>query len=152
VRALREHRAAGHHLVLVTGAVTPLTRPIAPLFDEIIAAELQVDDLGRCTGLLRRPPLVGESRASWLRHRAAEAGWDLEASYAYADSTSDLPLLRAVGHPVVVDPDVVLSRVARKERWPVEIWHQGTAPRREETTAAPSRQASAERPALSAVK
>jgi hypothetical protein len=52
----------------------------------------------------------------------------------------------------VVDPDVVLSRVARKERWPVEIWHQGTAPRREETTAAPSRQASAERPALSAVK
>jgi HAD superfamily hydrolase (TIGR01490 family) len=137
VRALREHRAAGHHLVLVTGAVEPLTRPIAPLFDEIVAAELQVDNHGRCTGLLERPPLVGESRASWLRHRATEAGWDLAASYAYADSTSDLPLLRAVGHPVVIDPDVVLSRVARKERWPVEIWHQGTAPRRLSTTPAP---------------
>jgi fatty acyl-CoA reductase len=69
---------------------------------------------------------VGESRAAWLRHRADEAGWDLAASYAYADSASDLPLLRAVGHPVVIDPDVVLSRVARKERWPVEIWHSGT--------------------------
>jgi HAD superfamily hydrolase (TIGR01490 family) len=131
VRAIREHRAAGHRLVLVTGAITPLTRPIAPLFDEIVAAELQVDSTGRCTGLLERPPLVGESRAAWLRHRAAEEGWDLGASYAYADSTSDLPLLRAVGHPVAIDPDVVLSRVARKERWPVEIWHAGTAPKRE---------------------
>jgi alcohol-forming fatty acyl-CoA reductase len=125
VRAIREHRAAGHRLVLVTGAITPLTRPIAPLFDEIIAAELALDSAGRCTGLLQRPPLVGESRGSWLKHRAAEAGWDLSASYAYADSASDLPLLRAVGNPVAIDPDVVLSRVARKERWPVEIWHSG---------------------------
>ncbi|MGN6474284.1 MAG: HAD-IB family hydrolase [Mycobacteriales bacterium] len=129
VRAIREHRAAGHRLVLVTGAITPLTRPIAPLFDEIVTAELAVDASGRCTGLLQRPPLVGESRASWLRHRASEAGWNLAASYAYADSASDLPLLRAVGHPVAIDPDVVLSRVARKERWPVEIWHSGTAPK-----------------------
>jgi HAD superfamily hydrolase (TIGR01490 family) len=123
VRAIREHRAAGHRLVLVTGAITPLTRPIAPLFDEIVAAELAVDASGRCTGLLERPPVVGESRATWLQHRASEAGWDLSVSYAYADSASDLPLLRAVGNPVVIDPDVVLSRVARKERWPVEIWH-----------------------------
>jgi HAD superfamily hydrolase (TIGR01490 family) len=130
IRAVREHRAAGHRLVLVTGAVAPLTRPIAALFDEIVAAELAVDDRGRCTGLLQRPPLVGESRASWLRHRAAEAQWDLSASYAYADSASDLPLLRAVGHPVVVDPDVVLSRVARRERWPVELWHRNNAANR----------------------
>jgi HAD superfamily hydrolase (TIGR01490 family) len=125
VRAIREHRAAGHRLVLVTGAITPLTRPLAPLFDEIVAAELAVDRSGRCTGLLQRPPLVGEARAAWLRHRAAEEGWELADSYAYADSASDLPLLRAVGNPVVVDPDVVLSRVARKERWPVELWHSG---------------------------
>jgi HAD superfamily hydrolase (TIGR01490 family) len=129
VRAIREHRAAGHRLVLVTGAITPLTRPIAPLFDEIVAVELAVDAAGRCTGLLQRPPLVGESRGSWLKHRAAESGWDLAASYAYADSASDLPLLRAVGNPVAIDPDIVLSRVARKERWPVEIWHAAGAPR-----------------------
>jgi HAD superfamily hydrolase (TIGR01490 family) len=131
VRAIRDHRAAGHRLVLVTGAVTPLTRPIAPLFDEILTAELAVDADGRCTGLLERPPLVGESRASWLRHRAIETGWDLSASYAYADSTSDLPLLRAVGNPVVISPDIVLSRVARKERWPVEIWNSGATAGRE---------------------
>jgi len=127
VRAVREHRDAGHRVVLVTGAVRPLTRPVATLFDEIVAAELAVSSEGRCTGLLQRPPMVGEARASWLRHRAQEAGWDLSASYAYADSASDLPLLRAVGNPVVVDPDVVLSRVARKERWPVELWHGSPA-------------------------
>jgi HAD superfamily hydrolase (TIGR01490 family) len=131
VRAIREHRGAGHRVVLVTGAVTPLTRPLAGLFDEVLAAELAVGPDGRCTGHLARPPLVGEGRAAWLRHRAREAGWDLAASYAYADSASDLPLLRAVGHPVAVDPDVVLSRVARRERWPVEDWHRLAPARRD---------------------
>src|SRR3954453_12037005 len=121
-RAVRGHRAPGHHTVLVTGAIAPLTRPVAPLFDEIVAAELSVGPDGRCTGFLTRPPLVGESRAAWLRHRAQEAGWDLSASFAYADSASDLPLLQAVGHPVVIDPDVALSRVARRLRWPVLNW------------------------------
>ncbi len=126
-RAVRAHRAAGHHTVLVTGAVAPLVRPVATLFDEVVAAELAVGPDGRCTGFLSRPPLVGEARAAWLRHRAGERGWDLPASYAYADSASDLPLLRAVGNPVVVDPDVRLSRVARQHRWPVEAWHARSA-------------------------
>jgi alcohol-forming fatty acyl-CoA reductase len=122
-RAVRDHRAAGHHTVLITGAIRPLTRPVEPLFDEVIAADLAVGADGRCTGFLVQPPLVGESRAAWLRHRGAGAGWDLTASYAYADSASDLPLLRAVGHPVAIDPDVALSRVARRQRWLVEDWH-----------------------------
>ena len=122
-RAVREHRAAGHHTLLITGAITPLTRPIAPLFDEVVAADLAIGSDGRCTGFLTKPPLVGESRAAWLRHRASGENWDLSASYAYADSASDLPLLRAVGHPVAVDPDITLSRLARRHRWPVEMWH-----------------------------
>jgi alcohol-forming fatty acyl-CoA reductase len=127
VRAVREHRAAGHHTLLITGAIAPLARPVAMLFDEVVAAELAVGPDGRCTGFLAHPPLVGESRAAYLRHRAETDGWDLSASYAYADSASDLPMLRAVGNPVVIDPDVALSRVARRHRWPVEEWH-GAAP------------------------
>jgi fatty acyl-CoA reductase len=122
-RAARDHRAAGHHTLLITGAIEPLTRPVAPLFDEIVAAQLAVGPDGRCTGFLTRPPLVGEARAAWLRHRAADEGWDLKASFAYADSASDLPMLRAVGNAVAVDPDVALSRIARRSRWPVEAWH-----------------------------
>ena len=47
VRRIREHRAAGHATILITGVVRPLTRPIQPLFDVIVAAELGVDEEGR---------------------------------------------------------------------------------------------------------
>ena len=122
VRRIREHRAAGHRTVLITGAIAPLTRPLAPLFDHIEAAQLSVDDRGVCTGHLDRPPLVGESRASWLRTYAAANGLELSRSYAYADSHSDLPMLLAVGNPVAVQPDITLYRQAKKARWPIVDW------------------------------
>jgi HAD superfamily hydrolase (TIGR01490 family) len=122
VRRIREHREAGHRTVLITGALDVFVQPLAPLFDEIVAAHLATDD-GRYTGYLETPPLVGEARAAWLRRHAAANGIDLAHSYAYADSHTDLPLLRAVGNPVAVNPDVSLFRVAKKRRWPVEEWH-----------------------------
>ena len=139
-RAVREHRAVGHHTILITGAIAPLTRPVAALFDEIAAADLAVGSDGRCTGFLIRPPIVGGARGAWLRHRAGEAGWDLASSFAYADSASDLPLLRAVGNPVAVNPDVSLSRIARRNRWPVVDWHaRVTAPPESASTASVGR-------------
>ena len=122
VRRVRQHRAAGHRTVLVTGAVRPLTRPLAHLFDHIEAADLATDSRGVCTGHLLASPLVGESRAAWLRHWAARQELDLARSYAYADSHSDLPLLQAVGNPVAVSPDVTLHRHAKKHRWPILTW------------------------------
>jgi HAD superfamily hydrolase (TIGR01490 family) len=122
VRRIREHRAAGHHTVLITGAIRPLTRPLRPLFDHIEAADLAVDARGVCTGFLAASPLVGESRAAWMRSYAEEHGIDMKASYAYADSHSDLPLLEAVGNPVAVRPDVPLYRHARRSHWDVVDW------------------------------
>jgi HAD superfamily hydrolase (TIGR01490 family) len=127
VRRVREHRAAGHTTVLITGAVRPLTRPLLPLFDHIEAAELGVDDRGRCTGFLAASPLVGESRSAWMHQWAAENDIDLAASYGYADSYSDLPLLAAVGNPVAVRPDVALFRHARKLRWNIVDWPSSPA-------------------------
>ena len=122
VRRIREHRSAGQRTVLITGAIRPLTRPLAPLFDHIEAADLAVDDHGVCTGFLAASPLVGESRAAWMRSYAAQHGIDLATSYGYADSHSDLPLLQAVGRPVVVKPDVSLYRHARRQRWTIVDW------------------------------
>lgn len=122
LRRVREHKAAGHRTVLITGAVRPLTRPLRPLFDAIVAADLEVDDSGRCTGFLASPPLVGEARSAWLRRYAEVEGFDLARSYGYADSHSDLPMLRAVGNPVAVSPDVPLWRHARRSRWTIENW------------------------------
>jgi len=122
VRRIREHRAAGHTTALITGVVRPLTRPIQPLFDVIVAAELAVDEEGRCTGFLTGPPVVGESRAAWLKHYAAQHGIDLDRSFAYADSHSDLPMLETVGNAVAVSPDIALMRAATRNRWSVVEW------------------------------
>jgi HAD superfamily hydrolase (TIGR01490 family) len=130
VRRIREHRAAGHVTVLVTGVVRPLTRPLEPLFDVIVAADLATDGDGRCTGFLSGPPLVGESRAAWLQHYATLNGIDLARSFAYADSHSDLPMLQTVGHPVAVSPDIPLMRAAGAKQWSVVEWKiKPSAPR-----------------------
>ena len=126
VRRIREHRAAGHRTVLVTGAIRPLTRPLAPLFDHIEAADLAVDGSGVCTGRLAASPLVGEARAAFVKAYAREHGLDLAGCFAYADSHSDLPLLAAVGRPVAVRPDVPLYRHARKAHWPIVDWSSPT--------------------------
>src|SRR5207237_10361676 len=95
--------------------------PLPPSSARVAAPKLAASD-GRLTGRLAAPPPVGEARAAWLRGLAAQDGADLSQSFAYADSHSDLPLLRAVGNPVAVNPDVALYRVARRHRWPVESW------------------------------
>ena len=122
IRRIREHRSAGHRTMLLTAAARPFLRPLEPLFDVVIGADLQVDGDGRYTGFMSTPPLVGEARAAWLRRHATTHGVDLRHSYAYADSYSDLPLLRAVGNPVAVSPDSHLYRYARRRRWPIEEW------------------------------
>ena len=121
IRRVRAHRAAGHRTILITAAAEPFVRPLSPLFDVVIGAELEQRD-GRYTGFMSAPPLVGEARAAWLKRYALLEGVDLKHSYAYADSYSDLPLLRAVGNPVAVSPDSALYRHARRRRWPIEEW------------------------------
>ena len=54
-----------------------------------------------------------------MRELAEARGLDLEESWAYSDSASDLPMLRAVGNPVVVNPDRELALVAQAEAWQI---------------------------------
>ncbi len=121
IRRVREHRAAGHRTIMITAAAEVFVQPLAPLFDVLIGAELEERD-GRYTGFMSAPPLVGEARSAWLKRYAADEGVDLRHCYAYADSYSDLPLLRAVGNPVAVSPDSALYRHAKRRRWPIEPW------------------------------
>jgi hypothetical protein len=54
-----------------------------------------------------------------MRAFAAQHDIDLDESWAYSDSASDLPMLRAVGRPVAVNPDAELARIAADEGWQV---------------------------------
>jgi fatty acyl-CoA reductase len=134
LRRIQGHRDAGHRTILMTGDVRQVTRPLSALFDEVVCTDLDEErDLGghrRANGFLKSPPLVGEARAAWLRRYAEVEGADLSASYAYADSHVDVPLLKSVGNPTAVSPDVPLFRVARASRWPVADWAASSPTRR----------------------
>jgi fatty acyl-CoA reductase len=122
IRRVREHRALGHRTILITGALDFAVEGLRPLFDEIIAAEMTVKSDGTYSGHLSQVPPTGETRAQLLADYCSAEGLRLEESIAYADSTSDLPMLEAVGFPVAVNPETRLAAIARKRGWLVEHW------------------------------
>jgi len=122
VRRIREHKRAGHHVLLLTGALDVVVEPLAKLLEvDVDCAHLLRTD-GRLTGDLESPPPAGEARATLLEEYAAAHGLDPAESFAYADAISDLPMLECVGTPVVVNPDARLSQVAGQRGWRVEQW------------------------------
>ena len=122
IRRVREHRALGHRTLLITGALDLVVKPLIPLFDDVVSAHLGVTADGRYTGELVDVPPTGEARAQVMADYAAAEGLELSESVAYADSSSDLPMLEAVGFPVAVNAEVRLATIARKRGWLVEQW------------------------------
>lgn len=123
-----EHRAAGHHTVLVTGGVDLLADVAAPYFDTVVASGLHERD-GVLTGFLAAPPIVGEARAAWLRSYAEAHGFDLAKSYGYGDSQADTSWLQLLGNPVAVNPDQRLYSFARSKHWEIVEWKRTGATR-----------------------
>ena len=122
MRRIREHKRAGHRVLLLTGALDVVVEPLAELLEvEVDCAHLLVKD-GRLTGDLQSPPPAGEARGALLEEYAARNGIVLAESFAYADSLSDLPMMELVGTPVAVNPDARLSQVAGQRGWKVERW------------------------------
>ena len=122
MRRIREHKRAGHRVLLLTGALDVVVEPLAELLDvEVDCAHLLVND-GRLTGDLESPPPAGEARSALLEEYAGRNGVVLSESFAYADSLSDLPMLELVGSPVAVNPDARLSQVAGQRGWRIERW------------------------------
>lgn len=74
---------------------------------------------GIYTGQLIGKLLHGKEKAIAIKALAEERGFDLSQCYAYSDSHNDLPLLLAVGHPSVINPDAVLRIRAMRESWPI---------------------------------
>ena len=114
------HQDEGRPVYIVTAASHELAEMLAHVlsFDGGIGARSEIVD-GRYTGRADGPFTYREGKAEAIRGLAASEGIDLAESYAYSDSESDLPMLRAVGHPVAVNPDAALLRVAREEGWEV---------------------------------
>jgi HAD superfamily hydrolase (TIGR01490 family) len=118
LREAYEHQDSGRRVYIVTAASQEMAELMAHVlfFDGGIGTRSEVND-GVYTGRPDGPFTYREGKAEAIRERAAEEGIDLAASYAYSDSESDLPMLRVVGHPVAVNPDSELERIARSEGW-----------------------------------
>ncbi len=105
--------------------------PLRPLFDDIVCASMSVKPDGSYSGELTDVPPTGESRAQALYDYCDANGFDARECVAYADSSSDLPLLDAAGFPVAVNPETKLAAIARSRGWLVEHWDKagGSVPR-----------------------
>jgi HAD superfamily hydrolase (TIGR01490 family) len=114
------HQDEGRPAYIVTAASQELADTMASVFqfDGGIGMRSEVRD-GYYTGRPDGPFTYREGKAEAIREVAAREGFDLSESWAYSDSESDLPMLRTVGHPVAVNPDAELLRVARAEGWQV---------------------------------
>jgi HAD superfamily hydrolase (TIGR01490 family) len=114
------HQDAGRPIVICTAASQEMAELLAIVltFDGAVGSVSEVVD-GQYTGRPGGPFTYREGKAEAIRMLAEREGIDLSASWGYSDSESDLPMLRTVGHPVAVNPDGPLARVAREEGWEV---------------------------------
>ena len=120
-RLLDSHRDG--LVVIATATNRFITEPIVQELgvEHLIATEPEMRN-GRFTGRVAGTPSFREGKATrtleWLAARGQTLG-DFSESWFYSDSINDLPLLERVTHPVVVDPDPQLERLARERNWPI---------------------------------
>lgn len=123
VEAIERHRADGHRVAIISGAMDSRVVPLANHLGvrDVLCVHLAARD-SRLTGEVEGSLLVDHEKATAAEAYARRFGVDLKASYAYGDSMSDAALLDAVGHPCIVNPRGRLLRLARRKGWTICSW------------------------------
>jgi HAD superfamily hydrolase (TIGR01490 family) len=118
---VHRHQDEGRATFIVSAAGNEMVAQLASVLGMQggIGTSYEVGPDGRYNGRLNGPFVYGEGKVEAMRGFAEGHGIDLAESYAYSDSASDMPMLRAVGNPVVVNPDEPLAQVAKAEGWRV---------------------------------
>jgi HAD superfamily hydrolase (TIGR01490 family) len=126
-RALAQlHLDAGQRVWLVTAAPAELASLIARRLGLTGALGTVSESRdGVYTGRLVGEPLHGPAKAAAVRALAEREGLDLSRCAAYSDSANDVPMLSLVGHPVAVNPDPHLRRIARENGWEIRDFRTG---------------------------
>jgi len=120
-RCVTEHQSQGHIVAIVSASTQYVVQPMAAhlgIGEQYVCTHLESQD-GQLTGRVIPPVCYGKGKVVWAERFAAEYGVDLDSSYFYTDSISDLPLLERVAHPAAVNPDVRLGRLAARRGWKV---------------------------------
>jgi HAD superfamily hydrolase (TIGR01490 family) len=123
VELIQAHRQQEHRVVLISASTQFAVQPVAELLNiDFICSQLVVVD-DRITGDVVEPPCYGAGKITWAQRYADEHNAALSTAYFYTDSHSDQPLLELVGHPIAVNPDARLKRIAQKRGWPLEKFY-----------------------------
>jgi HAD superfamily hydrolase (TIGR01490 family) len=127
VSLIEEHKALGRDVVIVSTSGTEVVEPIGAMLgaDLVVASRLEVVD-GKYTGNIDYYAYA-EEKARAITELAQERGYDLERSFAYSDSVTDVPMLEAVGHPHAVNPDRELRKAAIARNWPILVFTKPVA-------------------------
>lgn len=123
-QALETHRDRGHPLVLLTASSPYMSELAAEAWelDDWLCNRFPTDGKGHLRGTFERPICYGEGKVHRAQRWAERHGIDLERSFFYTDSYSDVPMLEKVENPRVVNPDPRLRRTALSRDWPIEDW------------------------------
>jgi HAD superfamily hydrolase (TIGR01490 family) len=115
-----EHKRAGREVYVVSASPEEFVRPIAKMvgIDRVIATRIRTDGLGRYVPELERY-VMGPGKADAMREVAEQDGIDLDGSFAYTDSYTDMPMLESVGNPIAVNPEKELKEAAEANDWPI---------------------------------
>ena len=115
---LARHRTKGDTLLIITATNRFITGPIAERLgvDNLIAVEPEMVD-GRYTGRVVGVPSYREGKVIRLQAWLEAQDITMDGAWFYSDSHNDLPLLEKVDHPVAVDPDDTLRKVAEERNW-----------------------------------
>jgi HAD superfamily hydrolase (TIGR01490 family) len=122
---IRFHQGEGRKVFIVSASPEEIVDPLAQYLgvDDVIATRPEVDEHGRYSGGVDFYS-YGPTKVVAMQEAAERYGLDLSASYAYSDSITDEPMLSAVGHPVVVNPDRALARIAAERGWEVRVFER----------------------------
>ena len=125
---VRHHEARGDLVCIVSGSMGFVVDPLAAHLgiEHVIHTRVEQNE-GRLTGEVVEPLCFEEGKVYWLGEFIEEHGIDLARSWFYSDSITDLPLFEEVGHPVAVNPDPRLYRLARRRGWPIRLFDLGDA-------------------------
>ena len=115
-----EHQRSGRKVVVISSSPVEIVKPLCNYLgiDNVIGTRPELDDEGRYTGNIDFYA-YGPGKVEAMMELAESEGISLADSFAYSDSATDLPMLEAVGHPVVVNPDKELREAAFKRDWQI---------------------------------
>lgn len=120
IALVNRHHRSGHLTILITGAPDFLARPLVDMlgipFDHLHATRLAVD--GNCySGKIEGIHYYGNTKKALVRQLTSDLAFNLEESFCYADSESDIPMMSLFGKPVAVNPDKALNRESLRCNW-----------------------------------